>query len=194
MSRLTGCSEVQEAFQLFFDLVDDPAFAAPPPAVAPAARPLPVPAVAARSEAVVPVRVEPAAPPATSLEDAATAGFRGDRLDRILASMCQRGGFAGAVVVDPSGLPLAAHNSPADIDAVAAFTAVLGDTLERVGRLFDQPGAAAITVDVNYEDKVVVRRFRARDLDLYLFLVCPQTVDERSEVELSTAQMTAVLA
>ncbi len=189
MSRLTGCSEVQEAFQLFFDLVDDPVLATRPLPAAPVVRAVVVP-----PPAVTPRAAAAGAALATPLEEPAAAGFRGDRLDRILAAMCQRGGFAGAVVVDPSGLPLAAHNSPADVDAVAAFTAVLGDTLERVGRFFNQPGAAAITVDVDYENKVVVRRFRARDLDLLLLLVCPQTVDERSEVELSTAQMAAVLA
>jgi predicted regulator of Ras-like GTPase activity (Roadblock/LC7/MglB family) len=184
MSRLTGCSEVQEAFQLFFDLLDDPAVSARPRPTAPMVRTAGVtPSAAAVGEALQ-----------APLDEPAATGFRGDRLDGILAAMCHRGGFSGAVVVDASGLPLAAYNSPVEVNAVAAFTAVLGDTLDRVGRFFNQPGADAITVDVNYQDKVVVRRFRARDLDLFLLLVCPQAIDERSEVELSTTQMATVLA
>lgn len=119
--------------------------------------------------------------------------FRGDRLENVLVAMCRRGGLNGAVVSDNSGLPLAVFNSPVDADSIAAFTSVLGDALNKADRFLEQRGADYISMDVNYEDKVAVRRFSAGGTDLYLMVLCGQAVDERSEMEVSIRQIASIL-
>lgn len=44
----------------------------------------------------------------------------GDEISNILRGMCRRGGFAGAVVADAAGLPLADFNCHVDTEAVSA--------------------------------------------------------------------------
>ena len=122
------------------------------------------------------------------------SGFRGDRIENALEIMCRRGEFIGAVIADINGLPLAVYNSPVGTDALAAFTSVLGNALEKAGHLLDQHGADNISMDINYTDKVVLRRFIVAGQDYYLMIVCPQTVDERSEIELSIEQIISIMS
>ncbi len=124
---------------------------------------------------------------------AASSGFRGDRLEDALAAMCRRGGLAGAVVADSAGLPLAAHNSPVALESLAAFTSVLGEALEKAARYLGQPGADYITMDVSYQDKVVLRRFLLGERPCYLMVLCAQGTDERAEVEVSIRQVQSIL-
>jgi len=119
--------------------------------------------------------------------------YRGDRLEYALASLCQRGGLIGAVVADGKGLPLADFQSPVGGDRLAAFTSVLGDALERAGQLLGAQGADVIAMDLNYTDKVVLRRFSLDQEPYFLLVVCSQDLDERAEVELSIEQITAIL-
>jgi hypothetical protein len=119
--------------------------------------------------------------------------FRGDRLENVLIAMCRRGGFSGAVVSDETGLPLAVFNSPVDPDRIAAFTSILGDALVKAGQFLGQHGAEYISMDINYEDKVVVRRFFFGDLEMYLMVLCAQSMDERAEVEMSIEQIVTIL-
>ena len=51
--------------------------------------------------------------------------------------------------------------------------------------MLDQHEADNISMDINYTDKVVLRRFTVKGLQYYLMIVCPQAVDERSDDELS---------
>jgi len=119
--------------------------------------------------------------------------FRGDRLENVLIAMCRRGGFSGAVVSDTTGLPLAVFNSPVDNERIAAFTSVLGGALDKAGLFLEQHGAEYISMDINYEDKVVVRRFFFGDLEMYLMVLCAQSMDERAEVEMSIQQIVSIL-
>jgi len=120
--------------------------------------------------------------------------YRGDRLEHVLASLCERGGLSGAVVADGKGLPLADYKSPVGGDALAAFTSVLGGALERAGIILGAEGADLISMDLNYTEKVVLRRFALEGDPYFLMVICSQDLDERTEVELSIEQVTAILS
>ena len=119
--------------------------------------------------------------------------YRGDQLENALIEMCQRAGFNGATLADTDGLPLAIYNSPIGHEEIAAFTTVLGVALERAGSLLGEYNANNISLDINYTDKAVLRRFVINDTPFFLMVICPQEVDERSEVELTINQITSIL-
>jgi predicted regulator of Ras-like GTPase activity (Roadblock/LC7/MglB family) len=119
--------------------------------------------------------------------------YRGDLLEDALVSMCRRGDFKGSVLVDNNGLPLAIYNTPVEADALAAFTSILGRSLEETGRLFDQPNANNISMDINYIDKVVLQKFLVDDVSYFLMIISPQEVDVRAELELSINHISPIL-
>ena len=119
--------------------------------------------------------------------------YRGDLLEDALVSMCSRGEFSGSVLADNNGLPLAIHNSPVDEDILAAFTSVLGKALAETGRLLNQPNANNISMDINYVDKLVLRKFHVEDKPYFLMIISPQQVDERAELELSVNLISNIL-
>jgi predicted regulator of Ras-like GTPase activity (Roadblock/LC7/MglB family) len=138
---------------------------------------------------------EPPGSPAGSpgMEKVGGAVYRGDRLEEELVSMCSRGKFSGAVLADIHGLPLAVHNSPVGDDVLAASTSVLAESLEKTTRLLNQPNVNNISMDINYMDKIVLRKFFI-DKELYfLMIISPQHVDERAEVELSISHISTIL-
>lgn len=194
MSILLDSSELREAARLIGALLRPQSVPPPPVPPAPIVPPLPslavplatvpAPQPEAPPSAVVPV--VPAPPPQTFR-------FRGEQLEHALATMCRRGDLAGAVVADRRGFALAVHNSPVDDDAIAAFTTVLGDALEKAATLLGEHGAENISMDINYTDKVVLRRFSVDGLPYFIMVICPQHVDERSEVEISIDQITTIL-
>lgn len=211
MRTLKDCSELREAGQLVRDLMGGEGDAKRPPvtagfrrdrlrstprvpspgrggSVSTPHRPAAIPVAAGDSTfRADPERVAGAG------ESVSTGTFRADRLESVLVSMCHRGGFAGAVLADDSGLPLAVHNSPVGVESLAAFTSILGDALEKAGSFLGQHEAQYLSMDINYEDKAVLRRFSVGNLDLFLMLLCQQGVDERSEVEVSVSQLVSVL-
>lgn len=119
--------------------------------------------------------------------------FRGDKLENVLYGMCRRGGFQGAVVADEQGLALAIYNSPVEGDVLAAFTTVLGEAIEKAGRFLEQYDANNISLDINFVDKAVVRKFSVGNNSFYILVICEQEIDERSEIELSIEQVIAIL-
>ncbi|MEW5734805.1 MAG: hypothetical protein AB1921_08115 [Thermodesulfobacteriota bacterium] len=119
--------------------------------------------------------------------------YRGDKLANALYAMCKRGGFNGALIVDDNGLPLAVHNSPVPEEAIGAFAMVLGAALSKSGKLLGQHNADNISIDINYTDKIVLRRFMIGETPGYLLVICGQEVDERGEVELSIDQIVQIL-
>lgn len=169
-------SEIQEAAQLLSAILREEA-------ETPAEKSAPAPEV----------KPEAAPPPAARPIAAEKGAFRGDQLENAIELMCRRGNFSGAVVADENGLPLAVFNSPVGTDAIAAFTSVLGAALEKASRLLEQHGADNISMDINYADKVVLRRFTVSELTYFLMVICPQNVDERSEIELSIEQIVSIL-
>jgi len=183
MQTLKDSSEIQEAVKLFDELVAQSAVS-----VSGAVRRVPT------SPRPTPARRRSAAPlPAPEPPPPSEGHYRGDRLENTLYAMCKRGGFQGAVIADSDGLPLAVYNSPVADDAIAAFTTVLGDALEKAGHLLEQSDANNISLDINYTDKAVLRRFAINDLPYFMMMICPQDVDERAEVELSIDQIISIL-
>ncbi len=120
--------------------------------------------------------------------------YRGDQLESCLHALCHRGGLSGAMIADDNGFAVAAYNSPVDNEIFAALASVLGQTIDKAGRFLGQEDANNISLDINYADKIVVRKFTVADSPFYLIIVCPQHIDERSEVELSIEQIKAILA
>ncbi len=184
MQTLKDSSEIQEAVKLFDELVAQSAVSVSGAVRRVPSSPRPTPA-RRRSAAPSPA---PEPPPPSS-----EGQYRGDRLENTLYAMCKRGGFQGAVIADSDGLPLAVYNSPVADDAIAAFTTVLGDALEKAGHLLEQSDANNISLDINYTDKAVLRRFAINDLPYFMMMICPQDVDERAEVELSIDQIISIL-
>jgi predicted regulator of Ras-like GTPase activity (Roadblock/LC7/MglB family) len=135
--------------------------------------------------------VSPAGSPDTETQPGAK--HRGDRLEKELVSLCNRGEFSGAVLADINGLPLAVHNSPVGDDILAASTSVLAESLEKTNRLLDQPNVNNISIDINYMDKIVLRKFFIDREPYFLMIISPQHVDERAEVELSITHITSIL-
>jgi len=217
MTRLTDSSELQEALDLFRDILDQqfaqvdgrPRQTMPEEVVPDSPRdPVRVPADGGDVEDPFPL-TESAPVPGVAVDvqrtletpesvvagavDTVEGEFRGDRLENLLFSMCRRGGFSGAVVSDETGLPLAVYNSPVDSDRIAAFTSILGDALAKAGLFLEQHGAEYISMDINLVDKVVVRRFLYDGMEMYLLVLCSQAMDERAEVEMSIEQIVSIL-
>lgn len=166
MRKLWDSSEIQEAAVLFKDLLKD--FAIPEPALL--------------TERYI-----------GTGEQVSTHANRGDLLEEALVSMCRRGDFTGSVLADNNGLPLAIYNSPVETDALAAFTSILGRSLEETRRLFDQSDANNISIDINYIDKVVLRKFLVNDEPFFLMIISPQEVDVIAELELCINYISAIL-
>lgn len=124
---------------------------------------------------------EPPQAPIAVLE----SGHKEERLENALQILCQRGGFSSAIIADDQGLALADYNSPVNTEVLAAFATVLGSAIAQASHFLDQHEANNISMDINYADKAVVRKFTVRAQSFYLFIICPQDVDERNEVELS---------
>ncbi len=190
MKTLQDSSEIQEAIEIFKALIADSAVVAPvirrKKETVPIAAPQPViqPSMKHSDPVIREVRAESQDQPGE---------YRGDRLENTLYTMCQRGGFQGAVLADDNGLPLAVYNSPVEDEAIAAFTTVLGDALEIAGKLLKQHDANNISMDINYTEKAVLRRFMISESPYFIMTICPQEVDERAEVELSIDQVTSIL-
>lgn len=121
------------------------------------------------------------------------SGSRQSKLERILEIMCQRGGFISAIVTDDDGLPLASYHDYVSIEALTAFTSVLGRSLEKASQILQKDTAQTISVDLDFMDKIVLRRFAIQNLDFYLVIVCAQMIDERSEIELTIEQIKSVI-
>ena len=176
MKKLWDSSEIQEAALLFDDLLKEPIEAVPAVPVVPAAAP--------KAPAIIPIPEK----------EKGQRVYRGDRLEDTLVSMCKRGHFHGSVLADDSGLPLAIYNSPVQGEILAAFTSVLGKSLSESSRLLDQPNANNISMDINYMDKIVLRKFVVNEKPYYIMIISPQQVDERSELELSINLVSTILS
>lgn len=166
MRKLWDSSEIQEAAVLFKDLTQ----------------------ITAGSDAVTPTGGTPGAG-----DQAPFKAFRGDKLEDTLISMCQRGEFSGSVLADNNGFPLAVYNSPVEENVLAAFTSILGQSLEETARLLNQPNANNISMDINYIDKMVLRKFYVDEMPFFLLIISPQQVDERAELELSVNLLSNIL-
>ncbi len=153
----------------------------------------PIPETAAQPPVQAPAQ---AATPDVAIEppEPSESLYRGDQLESCLHALCHRGGLSGAMIADDNGFAVAAYNSPVESEVFAALASVLGQTIDKAVFFLGQQDANNISLDVNYADKVVVRKFTVADSPFYLIIVCPQHIDERSEVELSIEQIKSILA
>jgi chromosome partitioning protein len=135
-------------------------------------------------------------PPTPSLDEDSPAepGLHSDLYEDILGSMCSKGNSYGAVVADKMGLPLASYQSPLSVDSLAAYTTVLGDSLDKASVILDQPNANNISLDINDTDKFVMRKFQVFDNTYYLLVVCPQVSDVLGEMELAVSRIVSGLS
>jgi hypothetical protein len=186
--KMKGSSEIQEAAKLFDQLIAQSAVAAPPSPRREAGR-----HISSRPSALpVKKRRVPQREAVVELTDSQEM-YRGDRLENSLYAMCKGGGFQGAVLIDASGLPLAVYNSPVDEPIAAAFCMILGEALGKAGKLLKQEDVNNISIDINYTDKAVIRRFFINNIPYFLMTTCPQDVDERAELELSIERIISIL-
>ena len=133
------------------------------------------------------------ASPEAIAEPEARGLSRAERLEDVLIQLCRRAGAGGAVLADEAGLPLAAYNSPVDHESVAALTSILGDSLRHAGRLLQRRDINHISLDVDYEDRMVLRRFAGAGTTFYLVALCPQALDDRAEMELTSVQLIEII-
>jgi hypothetical protein len=119
---------------------------------------------------------------------------RADRLEFVLDALCLRAGLAGAVLADDSGLPMAVHGQSLGTENLAAFTSVLGEALEKAGRFIGHFSADYISMDVDYEHKLVLKRFLFEQRPYFLMVLGPQAVDDRSELEVTVGQVVSLLS
>ena len=114
-------------------------------------------------------------------------------MEKSLSGMCKRGGFHGAVIADLDGLPVAVFNSPVNEDILAAYTTILGESLEKAASFLNQPDANNISIDINILDKIVLRKFTPENTSFYLMVISPQDIDGRAEVELAINQISQIM-
>jgi hypothetical protein len=119
---------------------------------------------------------------------------RTERLVRALASMCQRGGFKGAALVDALGRPLAEHQPSLSTEQVCSVATALSATVERAGKLLQQPQVNRLSLDFDRADKAVLRRFEVEAGAFSLLVICLRAVDERYEVGLSVEILRKILS
>ncbi|NTV15208.1 MAG: ParA family protein [Desulfobulbaceae bacterium] len=102
------------------------------------------------------------------------APVKSDQVSAILRDLCVNGGCRGAVIADEMGLPLAEHQSPFGVDALATYASMLGETLVNAGNILMVPEANNLVMDINEEEKMVMRRFSIMGSFYFLLVVCPQ--------------------
>ncbi len=120
--------------------------------------------------------------------------FRDNKLEDILGDMCRQGGMIGSLLADINGLPIASYRSPVDNEVFAAFASVLGETMDKAGYFLDQHDANYISVDINYADKAVVKKFIIDDAIFYLIIITPKHINERGQVEYTIEKLKNVLS
>lgn len=120
--------------------------------------------------------------------------FRGSELNEILKEMCEKNHFHGAVVADEMGFPLADHQSPLSTDALAAFTSVLGDSLEKANSILDVQNANNISMDISENDKLSLRKFEVLNSTYFLITVCPLEVEPLGVMEVAVSRISTELS
>ena len=116
-----------------------------------------------------------------------------DRITGILQELCQNCECRGAVLADEMGLPLAGHQSPFGVDALATYGSVLGEALASAGNILKVPEANNILLDISEEEKLVLHRFPIAENDYYLLVICPQEAQVLGEMGYAADRIVAEL-
>jgi chromosome partitioning protein len=120
--------------------------------------------------------------------------FKSNILKDILAAMCERGDLYGTVIADEMGFPLDEYNSPVSTEALAAFTSVLNDTLEKADSILDMQNANNLSMDINENDKLILRKFEVLNSTYYLLAVCPQEAQPLGEMQIAVSKIISKLS
>jgi hypothetical protein len=115
-----------------------------------------------------------------------------DRLATVLATLCRRAGFNGALLADGTGLPLAVYRC--DPHVKAACGALLGKALDQTNRILRDAEANNIVLEIENDEKIRVRRFRAGSNSFYLLTQYSHPGADRDEVDLALAQLVPALS
>ncbi len=119
--------------------------------------------------------------------------FENDFYTNLLRELCEKNDYYGAMLADEMGFPLAAYNCPISSEALAAFTSVLGDSIEKAESILELEDANNITLEINESDKVALRRFNALNSTYFLLVICPQAAVFPGLIELAISEIIAKL-
>jgi predicted regulator of Ras-like GTPase activity (Roadblock/LC7/MglB family) len=148
--------------------------------------------VSAPSPPVVEEQVPPRAPTPAAQPDYVSAS-RGERLHAVLSALCDSEGYAGAMVTDASGLPLATSRNLEASDSLAAFSSVLGDVLSKAASYLGHDDASHVTMDVGERQKVVLRRFFFEERGFYLVVICLRVLETHRALDRTVPQIVLTL-
>jgi predicted regulator of Ras-like GTPase activity (Roadblock/LC7/MglB family) len=123
-----------------------------------------------REKQVVPP--DQVAPPSHVPPAVAEPTTRLARIERILGSLCALSGVRGAVVSDAAGLAVAGAGTLASSDRWAAFSTVLGGTIENASRYLDSDASDKVSLGLAGGDEAVVTRFVAEARAYHLVVRC----------------------
>jgi predicted regulator of Ras-like GTPase activity (Roadblock/LC7/MglB family) len=181
--------------------------ASPPPWTPPAAEPSADTPLAIEVESLVsgpevPVAEEPVPapapvavpPPVPAAPAEYVSASRGERLHAVLSTLCDSEGYAGAMVTDASGLPLATSRNLEASDSLAAFSTVLGDVLTKAGSYLGHDDASHVTLDVGERQKVVLRRFYLEERAFYLVVICLRVLETHRALDRTVPRIVLTLS
>ncbi|OGR02337.1 MAG: hypothetical protein A2511_17390 [Deltaproteobacteria bacterium RIFOXYD12_FULL_50_9] len=115
-------------------------------------------------------------------------------LEEILADLCRKGGFSGALIADEMGLPLATGNLLQDADALSAFATILGESLKQADTILDCKGAVTVSLEVNQVEKIILRKFQTHDSLYYLMVFAPRQAEPSALLNEVVAAIIAAMA
>jgi len=117
----------------------------------------------------------------------------GDRVGAILRDLCINSSCRGAVVADQMGLPLAEYHAPFGVDALATYASMLGESLVDADNILMIPEANNMVMDINEDEKMVMRRFAIMGSYYFLLAVCPQDTELLGEIGYAADRIAAEL-
>ena len=121
------------------------------------------------------------------------APIQGDKITAILRDLCNNSGCLGAVVADEMGLPLAEHQSPFGVDSLATYASMLGEAMAGADNILKMSEANNLVMDINEDEKLVLRRFPIMDSQYFLLAVCHQEAEVLGEMGYATDRIAVEL-
>lgn len=115
-------------------------------------------------------------------------------LEDVLAELCRKGGFSGALIADEMGLTLAASNLRQDPDALAAFATVLGEALKQADSILDFKEATTVSLNVSATEKIILRGFFLLESRHYLLVFAPLTAEPSSLIDHAVDAITKAIS
>lgn len=115
-------------------------------------------------------------------------------LEDILADLCRRGGFSGAMIADDMGLPVAVSHLRQNQDALAALATVMGESLKQADAILDLKEAETLSLWMSKDEKIILRSFTAQESKLYLLVFAPTNAEPASLLNKAVSIITAALA